>query len=1022
MVALGMMLGGVTSVGFLTRMRTPVPPPRILSEMPANGESFPPPSPDTDFAHPPDPFRVAGSLLTMLTVGLLVCSVAVGRRQQHALLLAEQKHLHLLETLSQGFVALDFEGRCTYANSRAVQIFGFLEDTYLGMPFATLGASHFGENFFEEWQRQTAESADKTFECFPPKSDQWFAISVTPTPSGTTITLREITKRKVAEERLRISEAQLREAQSLAHLGYWSATLPDLTMTLSEEICRIYGFDLDETLPQMMPETMSFAESCLYFHPDDIPVYEYHLRQAARTGGDFEFEFRIVQRNGQTRYVHCVGSSYRNPNGRVTRLAGTVQDVTERKEAESALRESEERYELAMRGTNDGLWDVDVIRNTYYWSPRFKEMLGYADDEIVASKRNLLALIHPDDKHGLWENFRDGFAGKSRLDFEFRMRTKTGEYRWFHVRGNLLVNAAGKPARMTGSLSDITERKHAQTALAHYTQEIELAKQEAEQHALELAQARDMAIGATRAKSEFLANMSHEIRTPMNGVMGMTNFLLETPLDDEQQDYALTIQTSANHLLTVINDILDFSKLEAGKVVIEAVDFDLDELLTETITLLMPKAQEKQLRLVRTLAPDFPTRLQGDPTRLRQVLTNLIGNAIKFTQVGSVRVEVEPIDLTPTHVRLKFGVRDTGIGIAEARLASIFESFTQADNSTTRRFGGTGLGLTISRQLVELMQGQLFVESTEGRGSYFWFELALPRQSVATGAIFSRPFTAAQLSVKTGENTLNFRVLVAEDNTVNQKVAVKMLTRLGCSVVAVPHGQAALDALAGTEFDLILMDCQMPVLDGYATTQEIRRREAGTERHSLVIAMTANAMVGDRERCLAAGMDDYLSKPVQSTELSAMLRRWEPTIYRTRPFEGVTQAILSLSEKKESLGMTMTHSVQAIVDWLYSSLGDDEEFVHEVLAEFLLTAPDLLSRIGGAVSAGDAIAIKAEAHALKGSCRTIGAEDLAAISAELEMAGKTGDLAQTPQLLSRLTNEFTRLRLNLETYLYQKAA
>jgi len=955
-------------------------------------------------------YTAAGTAGTFLLGGLLLLYVVVTRKRTNALVRAEQRNLHILESVSQAFVALDFENRCTYANPRAIEIFHLSDIDYLGSPFEQIASPVFGENVLQVWRTKTRETSDNLYECSVPLLRQWFAISLYPSSDGTTLTLRDITARKRAETRLLESEAQLQEAQSLAHLGYWSAALPDFAVTLSDEIYRIYG--LDKSTQGMM----TYAESLTSFHPDDRVTCERTLRRAARRGGKFEFEFRIVRPDKQVRFLHCMGNTYRNSENRVTRLAGTVQDVTERISAEKALRESEERYELAMLGTNDGLWDIDLVNRAYYWSPRFKAMLGYAEEEITPGKRSLADLTHPEDKARLWKEFRVGFSRKGKLDIEYRMKTKSGEYRWFHVRGHSLADIEGKTFRMTGSCTDITDRKRAEEALNLYTQQIEVAKMQGESQALELVTARDMAIQANRTKSSFLANMSHEIRTPMNGVMGMTNFLLETSLDDEQHDYAMTIKSSATLLLTIINDILDFSKLEAGKVVIETIDFDLDTLLSETASLLQSRAQEKNLSVVRVVPPGFPIFLRGDPTRLQQVLLNLLGNAIKFTESGGVSLEAGILDKTETHARFRLSVRDTGIGIREERLDSIFESFTQADSSTTRRYGGTGLGLTICRQLVELMDGKIGVESEEGKGSCFWIELTLPLQLSCALKIVSRPFTTAQISMKTEENTLNFRVLVAEDNSVNQKVAHRILTRLGCTVTLVENGRLALEALAHETYHMILMDCQMPEMDGYAATRELRRREAETGNHTLVVAMTANAMVGDRERCLASGMDDYLSKPVQQGEMAAMFRRWDVSL---RLASGQT---FGQGKDKEEFGMTMTHSVKGIVDWLYSSLGDDEEFVQEVLEEFLGTAPDLISRIGSAVAQGDAQALKAEAHALKGSCRTIGAVELATLLAELELAGKSGDIAPTQELSTRLTNEFTRLRFNLESYLHDKAA
>jgi PAS domain S-box-containing protein len=541
-----------------------------------------------------------------------------------------------------------------------------------------------------------------------------------------------------------------------------------------------------------------------------------------------------------------------------------ISDITERKKAEDELAKSREQFMLAVEGTNDGIWDWDLRSNSLFLSMRWKEMLGYSDEELPNHFSAFENNLHPDDKALVLDYVQRYLRGEEEdYNIEFRMLKKDGSYLWILARGQAVRDENGIPFRMAGSHTDITERKNYEGKLQQINDHLEKQTDFANSMAAE-------AEAANKAKSQFLANMSHEIRTPMNAIIGFSDILADEDLTEEQKETLDIIRNSGHNLLMLINDILDFSKIEAGQLTVEMVDCSLGDILNSLESMMRVKASEKGIDFKIKEGRGLPSIIRSDPTRINQCLINLISNAIKFTEEGHVYVDVSLED-REGEAFIKFEVEDTGIGVPVEKQAAIFESFTQADGDTTRKYGGTGLGLTITKQLAELLGGEIILESREGEGSLF--TLVIPANVDVTKQSFLDRFDIAGHTDPENDGDdimISGSVLVAEDTATNQMLIKSLLKRMGLDVTIAEDGNIALQKALSHNYDLIFMDIQMPNKNGYDATKELRSKGVKTP----IVALTANAMKGDDRKCYDAGCDDYLTKPIDKQALQGAIEKY----------------------------------------------------------------------------------------------------------------------------------------------------
>jgi two-component system, sensor histidine kinase and response regulator len=838
------------------------------------------------------------------------------------------------------------------------------------------GALQEGSCMFD-WVHQRLDGKPFDAEVFLTRMDLGGEMSVL-------ASVRDITERKKAEAALLESEVNLKRAQSLAKVGSWWGDPATRTFHGSDEARKILG---------LAGDSLSWEEHYALIHPDDRPPFD--VWEGYVTGPAYDVEFRFVV-NGEVKWLRIISDPSMDETGQIVRIFGTLQDITERKQAEELVR----KLSLAIEQSPESIAITDLDAKLEYVNEAFLNNTGYSREEVIGQNPRVLhsGKTPQATYDALWKAMTDGHAWRG----EFINKRKDGSEYVEYATITPLRRPDGTVSHYVAVKADITENKRLGAELDQHRHHLE---QLVEERTLQLAEARDRAEAATRSKSAFLANMSHEIRTPMNAILGLSQLLQRNCPSPQQRDQLGKINSAGRHLLSLINDILDLSKIEAGRLALEQADFAIATLPRNVVSMIADQARAKGLKLEVEAEP-LPAILNGDPTRISQALLNLATNAIKFTQQGSITLRTRMLEEDDASVLLCFEVQDTGIGITSEAMARLFTAFEQADSSTTRRYGGTGLGLAITRQLARLMGGDAGVTSQLGVGSTFWFTVRLAKTDAAVVVLETdRPSKDAEAIL--ARDYRGARLLLVEDDPTNQEVALGLLSQQGLVVELAENGAEALFKVIGGQFDLVLMDMQMPVMDGLKATRQIRQLSNG--RDIPILATTANAFAEDREQCLAAGMNDFIAKPLNASELFATLLHWLPpraparmdllsTAEAAHPVD--TDAIETLCRQLGSLG-------GAELDQAIRAMGGDCGRYVRLLRDFLVRHQGDAAHIEALLAEGQSEEARRVAHGLKGAAGSLGLARLQAAASELDAALRhdSRDAATMDALRERLAQE-----------------
>lgn len=874
-----------------------------------------------------DPESISGASDDLLDiVNLFKNQIERRNKTEEELTATAQRLTILISNLHSGILVEDENRRIALVNEYFCRLFGIAAPPELLLGMDCSGAAEQSKHMF----RQPDKFVDRIQQILNNKAivtddeleltdgrffeRDYIPIFIDDVYRGHLWKYREITDRKNSERKLKESEELWQFALEGAGDGVWEYNFLSRKAFFSRQYKKMLGFEEDE-----FPDEREAWRSRV--HPDDVHLIgDAHEKYMSGEMTAHRREYRIRHKNGNYIWLLDRGMvvAY-TAEGKPERIVGTHTDITERKLAEQAIRIKEEKYRNIIANMNLGLLEVSLDDKIIFANQSFCDMSGYMMEELEG-KCPTSILTFGDNLEVITAKNKLRQKGISDA-YEVAVKNKRGELKWWLISGAPIYDSSGVLSGTIGIHLDITEQKKLE---------------------FELKEARLAAEQSGQAKETFLANMSHEIRTPMNAILGMSRQLAKTQLNDTQSVYLKTINTATDHLMVVINDILDISKIEAGKMSIQNIAFRPQELLKNVLAVMRPRADEKGLRLQLYVETDFPSVLSGDPYRINQILLNLISNSIKFTDKGSVEIRCSSKAFSDSKYRITFSIADTGVGIESGFIPHIFDKFSQEYRSITRRSGGTGLGMAICKQLVELMGGEIAVLSEPGKGTEVTFTIPL--------------FSAREVDLEPNEKKQvdyellrGARILLAEDNEMNRLVVQTVLKDYGVVLTEVADGRAALDCLASNVFDIVLMDIQMPVMNGLEATMAIRKE---LNLDVPVIALTANAIKGESDRCLAVGMSDFISKPFEEEELVNAIAGWlrgvfsDPDLRNANSRSEAAAPLYSL-DKLEKIG------------------NSSKSFMHKMLTLFLEQVPRSVAEIEAAYQHGDCSIVRSIAHRIK---------------------------------------------------------